>query len=91
MNSPKTREGLRKLVALSLVIQNMPGEDLAKDKLQLSLALQELAKFLGDAHGIAWRELIEEALADMISAIAGETADEIAAAAIRKAMGHKPH
>lgn len=52
MSNPKTATALQKLVALSFVLQNMDDKDLVEGKLLISLGLQEVAKFIGDAHGL---------------------------------------
>ncbi len=92
MSSLKTAEGLKKLVALSFLLQNMPDRDLVEDKILLSLALQEVAKFIGDAHQLDWGALAAGAIADIQRAVSENgDAEDIAAAAIRKMMGHKPH
>lgn len=92
MSNPKTTEALQKLVALSFLLQNMDDKDLVEDKLSISLAMQEVAKFIGDAHQLDWGALAAGAIADIQRAVSENgDAEDIAAAAIRKMMGHKPH
>ena len=45
MSSPKTAEGLQKLVALSLILQNMPDRVLVEDKLSI-LRIKHNGKYL---------------------------------------------
>lgn len=92
MSNKKTAEGLRKLLALSFILQNKPDQHLVEDKVVLSLGLQEIAKYIGDAHGMDWGELVSAAIAEIRDTTAGnEAAQNIATDAILKAMGHKPH
>lgn len=92
MNNLKTAEGLRKLIAVSFIMQNMSDSDLVTDKISLSLGLQEIAKYLGDAHGLDWEELVAAAMKEIIAAVdEKDSAQDIANSAILKAMGHKPH
>ena len=87
MSSPKTAEGLRKLIAVSFILQNMSDSDLVEDKITLSLGLQEIAKYLGDAHGLDWGDLVEASLKEIIAAIdEKDTAQDIATDAILRAM-----
>lgn len=90
MNSPKTAEGLRKLIAVSFIMQNMSGKDLVEDKVTLSLGLQEIAKYLGDAHGLDWGDLVEASLKEIIAAVnENDSAKDLATDAILRAMGKK--
>lgn len=92
MCNEKTTEGLKKLVALSFLIQNMPDRDLVEDKVPLSLAIQEVAKHIGDAHQIDWGGLVSAAIRDIQRAmLENDDAEDLATRAILKAMGHKPH
>lgn len=92
MSNTKTTEGLRKLIALSFILQNMPDQHLVEDKVVLSLGLQEIAKYIGDAHDLDWGELVAAAIAEIHDAMgAKDSAEDVAAAAILKAMGKKPH
>lgn len=92
MSNPKTVMALQKLVALSFLLQNMDDKDLVEDKLSISLAMQEVAKFIGDAHGLDWGALVSGAIEDIGQAMSeGDDAKDAAVTAIRKAMGHKPH
>ena len=53
--------------------------------------LQEVAKYIGDAHGLEWADLVEGAIQEIRSKMQGaEDAGDIAAAAIAKMM-NKPH
>ncbi len=92
MGNSKTREGLIKLIETSLILQNMTAEDIAKDKTMLSLGLQEVAKYIGDAHGMDWAELVTDALRELTDMWhQNDDANDLADAALLKAMGHKPH
>lgn len=90
MSNKKTAEGVRKLLTLSFILQNMPDQHLVEDKVVLSLSMQEIAKYIGDAHGMAWGELVTAAIAEIRDAMAGnESAKDIATDAILKAMGRQ--
>ena len=90
MSNKKTAEGVRKLLTLSFILQNMPDQHLVEDKAVLSLGMQEIAKYIGDAHGMDWGELVTAALAEIRDVMAGnESAKDIATDAILKAMGRQ--
>lgn len=92
MNNPKTTEALETLICMSFIMQNMSDSDLVTDKISLSLGLQEIAKYMGDAHGLDWEELVAAAMKEIIAAVdEKDTAQDIANSAILKAMGKKPH
>lgn len=92
MSNPKTATALQKLVALSFLLQNMADKDLVEDKLSISLGLQEVSKFIGDAHGLDWGAIVSGAIEDIGQAmLEGDDAKDVAAATILKAMRHKPH
>lgn len=85
--SPKTEKALTQLLALALVLQNMDDGDLVSHKLQLSMSLQEVVKFIGDAHGLGFMALARAAI-EHLAAVSGQRddAEDLAAAAIAKAM-----
>lgn len=90
MSNKKTAEGVRKLLTLSFILQNMPDQHLVEDKVVLSLGMQEIAKYIGDAHGMGWGELVTAAFAEIRDVMAGnESAKDIATDAILKAMGRQ--
>lgn len=92
MSNKKTTEALETLICMSFVMQNMPAADLAEDRLSFSVGLQEIAKHIGDAHGMDWNDLVLSALNKIKAAmVENDSAEDLATSAILKAMGHKPH
>ncbi len=83
----KTEKAITQLLALSLVLQRMDDADLVANKLGLSMSLQEVVKFIGDAHGLDFMVVADKAIAHL-NAVADQrdSAEELAEAAILKAM-----
>lgn len=83
----KTEKAITQLLALSLVLQRMDDADLIANKIGLSMSLQEVVKFIGDAHGLDFMTLARNAIEHLNTVGSqADTADELAAAAIAKAM-----
>jgi hypothetical protein len=91
MSNAKTEKALTQLLALSLVLQNIDDEDLVRMKFGLSMSLQEVVKFIGDAHGLDFMALARAAIDHLgVASEQRDDAQDLAAAAIAKAMGRAP-
>jgi hypothetical protein len=83
----RTEDALTRLLAVALVLQSIDDGDLVANKVTLSLSLQEVAKHIGDAHGLDFMSMLEAA-ADHLREVANsvDTAEDLTAATISKAM-----
>jgi hypothetical protein len=83
----RTEYALTRLLAVALVLQSIDDGDLVANKVTLSLSLQEVAKHIGDAHGLDFMSMVEAA-ADHLREVANsvDAAEDLTAATISKAM-----
>lgn len=92
MKLPRTQDALQRLLALSFAVQGLPDTTTEDSKVMLSFALQEIAHAISEAHGLDWTDLVTGAIEVMRNTeSAAASAEAVAASAIHKAMGHKPH
>jgi hypothetical protein len=83
----RTEDALTRLLAVALVLQSIDNGDLVANKVTLSLSLQEVAKHIGDAHGLDFMSMVEAAAAHLREVANGvDAVEDLTAATISKAM-----